>query len=92
MFGQISQAYRGILGAVPCWARTLASWILSDSGYSMILCFLQWMGMFSKGHTVTLIVSLSLKLFVNNGEVVSLPCVTVPRHSCLIPQLFLLDL
>lgn len=64
----------------------------SDSGYCMILCFLQWMGMFSKGHTVTLIVSLSLKLFVNNGEVVSLPCVTVLRHSCLIPGLFLSDL
>lgn len=64
----------------------------SDSGYCMILCFLQWMGMFSRGHAVTLIVSLSLKLFVNNGEVVSLPCVTVPRHSCLIPGLFLSDL
>lgn len=92
VFGQHFQANSGILGADPCRARSWTSWIPSDSGYSMILCFLQWMGMFSKWHTVTQIVSLSLKLFVNNREVVSLPCVTVPRHGCLIPQLFLLDL
>lgn len=60
--------------------------------HTLILCFLQWMGMFSKCHTLTQIVSLSLKLFVNNREVLSLPCVTVPRRSCLIPRLFLLDL
>lgn len=87
MFGQCSQASRGILGA-----GTWTLWVPSDSEYSMILCFLQWMGMFSKGQAVALIVSLSLKLFVNNGEVASLPRVTVPRHSCLIPRLFLLDL